>query len=113
MDHLKEIISVNARIRYWASRGSDYGDFVARIQKMTNEEIVAHLERYERAWPDANFYRLYREVALVRKYPREYLSWVLTIQSRTDTQINDLISFFSGVHNLTTLKKKLDGVVSI
>lgn len=113
MDHLKEIISVNARIRYWASRGSDYSAFVARVQKMTDEEIVAQFERYARAWPDANFNRLYQEVALVKRYPREYLSWVLTIQSRTDTQINDLISFFSGVHNLTSLKKKRDNGVVI
>lgn len=104
MHHLHEIIAVRARIKYWAARGNNYANFVARIQKMSNKELKAELERYACAWPKASFKRLFQEIALVKTYPPEYLTWVLTIQAKSEAEIDELINFFSGVQTLTSFR---------
>ena len=92
------------RLKLWADLHKDYVSFVAVFQELSETELAEYISHLRKTFTQHKF--ISSEIAFVRSAPVEYLDLVKKVKLCTETELDEMISFYDGVFALSEMSKK-------
>jgi len=92
------------RLKLWTDLHKDYVSFVAVFQELSETELAEYISHLRKTFTQNKF--ISSEIAFVRSAPVEYLDLVRKLKLCTETELDEMISFYDGVFALSEMSKK-------